>query len=687
MGLALYNERSPENLLLALKVFDEALELYDMSSFQKKGAVLGSTRMKAKVFVALRKPKEALALLEKYKDLPDAPEMHGTLGEVYSLLRDRNAAKDQLLNAYEDAKRLHGEQNKTTLGIAQELASAYTELGGPDNYEWARSILEKNIDIQILQSSKETRLLMESKSRLAQVYGELRRWEEAYKLYEEVVKWQSENLGKESNSDTLYTYYRYAITLHHNYLAERVKNKQYLERANKKFHYVFRQRRRGLSPVSISFNAIEVSTSLGQVFKDAGEYDDAIYYFDEAERWYAKQEPEKYTHERCDNLFRQAIVYEKRNNFGKAAETYKNIRSLASMESASYSKAGKALERTAKRLDTLCASKISDKHTGNPVSAETLYLFGDENGQGITDSDRKNSDMWKEMFKDLITPNNEDPNPIKVAVLDSGIYDKHIDFQDEERIKEKLSFIDGETWSDHLGHGTHIAGIYMELTTNVLLYIGKITNTREVSTASGSAMAKAIRHAREVWKVNIISLSLGFHKPDSEIRRQIEEELNEADKAGIAVFAAASNDGGNFSRAFPAGYGNVICIHSSTADFNKAPYNPTPQGKCDNFSVVGHAIESSWPGPSYNRKYMTGTSFATPVAVAIVAFMIAYIRRKLPAEYHKLAMSTTGIKAILRDLVVERDQYDCINPVRYFNELGEVEIEQRLIRALNSRRN
>lgn len=82
---------------------------------------------------------------------------------------------------------------------------------------------------------------MESKSRLAEVYREMRRWEEAYKLYEEVVKLESEHLGEGSNSDTLFTYYRYAITIHHHYLAEHGKDKQYLERARDKFQYVSRQ--------------------------------------------------------------------------------------------------------------------------------------------------------------------------------------------------------------------------------------------------------------------------------------------------------------------------------------------------------------------------------------------------------------------------------------------------------------
>lgn len=106
-----------------------------------------------------------------------------------------------------------------------------------------------------------------------------------------------------------------------------------------------------------------------------------------------RSKDQEYPHERCDNLFRQAIVYEKRNSFKMAVEMYDNIRSLAFVVSASYSRAGKALERLARRMNTSGASQVPDvgyspiMHIGDPVSDETSYLFGDENSQQMTGSE------------------------------------------------------------------------------------------------------------------------------------------------------------------------------------------------------------------------------------------------------------------------------------------------------------
>lgn len=67
---------------------------------------------------------------------------------------------------------------------------------------------------------------------------------------------------------------------------------------------------------------------------------------------------------------------------------------------------------------------------------------------------------------------------LKVAVLDSGIDLEHDDFQDEERIIETKSFVDSRATVDESGHGTHVAGIILELTKNVDLYVAKIAETR-----------------------------------------------------------------------------------------------------------------------------------------------------------------------------------------------------------------
>lgn len=68
---------------------------------------------------------------------------------------------------------------------------------------------------------------------------------------------------------------------------------------------------------------------------------------------------------------------------------------------------------------------------------------------------------------------------IKVAILDTGIDINHPDVKKEYgRIIECKSFTGGDATVDASGHGTHIAGIVLDLTNNVDLYIWKFTENR-----------------------------------------------------------------------------------------------------------------------------------------------------------------------------------------------------------------
>jgi len=287
--------------------------------------------------------------------------------------------------------------------------------------------------------------------------------------------------------------------------------------------------------------------------------------------------------------------------------------------------------------------------------------------------------------------------------LDSGIDSTHPDFKGEDRIKwkEAKTWIGGDPNVDTCGHGTHVAGIILELTKSVDLYIGKITETRMCKDKEQIAKVmrrqpspptpwlaltttKAINHARTQWGVDMISLSFGFNEPVTGILKEIDDCIN----AGIIVFAAASNDGGNLSRTYPARWDRVFCIHSATGEGNKASFNPSPIDKEYNFSVVGDCINSTWPSNSLNKaggkKYMSGTSFATPVAVSIAAFMIAYIQKKKPDQIWKInPKSPKGVKAIFQLMADERDKYDWISPQRYFKAYREAKILADIDHALN----
>jgi len=98
-------------------------------------------------------------------------------------------------------------------------------------------------------------------------------------------------------------------------------------------------------------------------------------------------------------------------------------------------------------------------------------------------SSRRRTDKWTEGFQNLLIKHNIEartgPNVIKVAIIDSGIEYNHLEV-DRSRIGDCKSWIkNSDATVDEVGHGTHIAGIILQLTTNVELYIGKVTDTKK----------------------------------------------------------------------------------------------------------------------------------------------------------------------------------------------------------------
>jgi hypothetical protein len=181
----------------------------------------------------------------------------------------------------------------------------------------------------------------------------------------------------------------------------------------------------------------------------------------------------------------------------------------------------------------------------------------------------------------------------------------------------------------------------------------------------------------------MISMSFGFPRP----LRRIRKEINNALHREKILFSAASNDGGNMTRAYPASQDGVICVHSADGLGNASLFNPSALRNADNFCVVGENIDAAWPSATPDElggsKRMTGASFATPVAVAVAAFMIGFVGRRIPehVDWGVPLKSPEGVKAIFEVLSERRNgHYDLVNPVRVFGSGTETEKQHMLWR-------
>jgi subtilisin family serine protease len=108
-------------------------------------------------------------------------------------------------------------------------------------------------------------------------------------------------------------------------------------------------------------------------------------------------------------------------------------------------------------------------------------------------------------------------------------------------------------------------------------------------------------------------------------RGKVREAIQRASMYGILVFAAASY-GGNQATGFPARLHGVICIHSADSYGNKTASNPSFLKHNINFSTLGEAIPVSISQQGEQTDLVSGSSYATSIAVGIAATILQFAR-------------------------------------------------------------
>ncbi|KAI0401306.1 hypothetical protein F4802DRAFT_619006 [Xylaria palmicola] len=322
------------------------------------------------------------------------------------------------------------------------------------------------------------------------------------------------------------------------------------------------------------------------------------------------------------------------------------------------------------------------------TNTENGSLLGDKDDEHTARYRQIKTDEWFSRFQELLVTHGllgrGREERIKVAILDSGINIGHYNLSPDDcsRIKASVSFVDSDAEVDEADHGTHLAAIILRLTKNVDLYIGKITTASSVE--KREKIAEALKVARTEWGVHMITLSFGFDSvssPDT-----MGDEIRECLHHGIMIFASASNDGGEGSRTYPAKYPGVVCAHSATWRGSKAERNPGLE-KGLNFSFVGEYVRPTWSSTHSSGDgrvaYRSGTSYAAPVAVSVAAFMIGYIRKKMPnVKWVIKPWSPEGILKIFELMSVKIDGYDWVSPTRYMVHTKKEKIEGDLLQFL-----
>ncbi|KAH8803318.1 hypothetical protein F5884DRAFT_739629 [Xylogone sp. PMI_703] len=319
-------------------------------------------------------------------------------------------------------------------------------------------------------------------------------------------------------------------------------------------------------------------------------------------------------------------------------------------------------------------------------SEKSMYFF-DASHQTGPEQENSLSETWMDNLLSSIYPYidlvSDLTEPVRIAILDSGLDPKNpFLIEDQQlanpRIKEARSFVHGtgpHDIRDEIGHGTHALGLLLKVAPCAEIYVARIARRETLDPNTYDDIAKAINHAVEQWKVDIISMSFGIREYHELMGTAISNALNKR----TLLFAAASNDGANLGRAFPAQYPSVFCIHSTDGNGNPSNFNPTASETDVNFSLLGEHVSSHWPagmnGHDQTVNVMSGTSVATPIAAGLAASVLSFVRQQdqhTAVESERLGpwlKRDNSMDAVFKSMVRRRRGvgYDYITPHVLFN--------------------
>ena len=218
---------------------------------------------------------------------------------------------------------------------------------------------------------------------------------------------------------------------------------------------------------------------------------------------------------------------------------------------------------------------------------------------------------------ELVWPSGNTADPVKMAIIDTGIDVKHPDLT--ANLKGGVSTVGYTTsYNDDNGHGTHVAGIVGAVDNEIGvigagpaidLYAVKVLDRRGSGYLSDviEGLDWAIAHGMQV-----VNMSLGTSADVLSFR----EAVQRVNSAGIVQVAAAGNSGG--SVIYPAAYPEVIAV--SATDNTDTIASWSSRGPEIDLAAPGVSIYSTYKGQTY--KTLSGTSMAAPHVAGAAALVL-----------------------------------------------------------------
>lgn len=220
------------------------------------------------------------------------------------------------------------------------------------------------------------------------------------------------------------------------------------------------------------------------------------------------------------------------------------------------------------------------------------------------------------------------PLDIVVAVVDTGIDYNHPFLAD--RIVPGYDFVDNDNdpMDEHF-HGTHIAGILTEITTENVKIMPVRTLDKD-GNGYDTDIAKGIRYAVD-HGASVINMSFegeGFST-------YLSSAISYAVDNGVLVIVAAGNAGDDTSKYYPASEEKAIVVSATDRYDSIASFSNT--GDSIDMAAPGVEILSSIPNNEYGE--MDGTSMATPFVSGLAAMLVLDNPKRTRQEIEELLLT------------------------------------------------
>jgi hypothetical protein len=195
---------------------------------------------------------------------------------------------------------------------------------------------------------------------------------------------------------------------------------------------------------------------------------------------------------------------------------------------------------------------------------------------------------------------------VKVGILDTGISSTSA----LASLKNFFLVDPPANPADWNGHGTAVASLIQQISPSADLYSFRISD--DTGKSDTFLLSQGVLAAIDQG-VDVINISFGGGNSDV-----LREAIEQAQKAGIVIFASPGNDGSTDGIAYPAAYPGVIGVGAVDAKGDHLLFSNSGDGVV--MGGPGLSLLAQWTNDE--QIYFSGTSASSPIALStLVAIM------------------------------------------------------------------